>query len=292
MLCYGSDMNILSVQSHVSVGHAGNASAVFPLQRMGINVWPVYTVLFSNSGESRKGSTVSARWVKDILAGIDALGVMAQCNAILSGYLGEPGTAKVLADAVSSMKQQHPDLLYCCDPVMGDDGRVYVDEDLPALFLKTLIPLADMVTPNQFELELLTGCSISNLKSILEAGRKLLAAGPEVVLVTSVTVSDMDSDVIGMIALTEHDVWYVQTPFFEKPGAIGGSGDVATAVFLARYLLSKDLKLALEYTAGVMFALFEYACQQGSRDLLLIEAQDKLMNPPQFNAQRLRNNRR
>ena len=273
-------MNILSIQSHVSLGHAGNASAVFPLQRMGVNVWPVYTVLFSHSGPNRKGSTVSAKTVEAVLEGIDAQGVIGQCDGILSGYLGEPETAEVLGDAVKRFKQQNPELLYCCDPVMGDDGRVYVDKALTSWFLNSLIPMADIVTPNQFELELLTGYRVSTLDSVIMAGRALTALGPEIVLVTSVMPDDSDNRKVGMMVVTERDAWYVQTPFFEKPGAIGGSGDVATAVFLARYLAVKDLKLALEYTAGVMFGLFEHACQTGSNELQLIEAQDKLVNPP------------
>ena len=273
-------MNILSIQSHVSLGHAGNASAVFPLQRMGVNVWPVYTVLFSHSGPNRKGASVSAKTVEAVLEGIDAQGVLGQCDGILSGYLGEPETAEVLGDAVKRFKQQNPELLYCCDPVMGDDGRVYVDKALTSWFLNSLIPMADIVTPNQFELELLTGLRASTLDSVKMAGQALTALGPKIVLVTSVMPDDSDNRKVGMMLVTERDAWYVQTPFFEKPGAIGGSGDVATAVFLARYLAVKDLKLALEYTAGVMFGLFEHACQTGRNELQLIEAQDKLVNPP------------
>src|ERR1700722_9823367 len=152
-------MNVLSIQSTVASGHVGNAAAVFPLQCLGHEVWPIDTVRFSNHpGHGRfRGTVTPPDEVAALLQGMEELGLFARADAVLSGYLGDPGTAAVVAGAVEAVKRANPAALYLCDPVMGDGGQLFVDPAIPDLMRDRLIPLADIVTPNGFELGLLTG---------------------------------------------------------------------------------------------------------------------------------------
>ncbi|MFC7543031.1 pyridoxal kinase [Siccirubricoccus deserti] len=121
-------MNILSIQSWVAYGHVGNASAVFPLQRLGAEVWAVNTVQFSNhpGHGGFRGQVFSGGLVRDCVQGIAERGVLPQCDAVLSGYIGEAGIGGAVVDAVRQVKSANPRALYCCDPVIGDAGRIYV----------------------------------------------------------------------------------------------------------------------------------------------------------------------
>ncbi|MBY5920652.1 pyridoxal kinase PdxY [Ferrimonas balearica] len=275
-------MNILSIQSHVAYGHAGNASAVFPLQRMGLNVWPVYTVMFSNHtghGEWR-GPVFAPETVSEVIQGIEDRGVLPQCSAVLSGYLGDPKMAQVILDAVAKVRAANPDALYCCDPVIGDvDRGIFVRPGVPEHFRDAVIQHADILTPNHFETEFLTGKTLRTLEDALEAGRMLLAQGPKVVLITSLLREDAPEESIEMLAISEGAAYLVRTPRLTFPTPMNGSGDATTALFLAKYLEKRDLKAALEHVAGAMFALFNETHKQQSRELLLVAVQDQLVDP-------------
>ncbi|SHG76638.1 pyridoxal kinase PdxY [Ferrimonas marina] len=282
-------MNILSIQSHVAYGHAGNASAVFPLQRMGCNVWPVHTVMFSNhTGHgSWRGPVFAPDTVADVIAGIGERGVLSQCHAVLSGYMGAPEMANVILDAAHQVKQANPDALYCCDPVIGDvDRGIFVRPGVPEHFRDTVVAQADIITPNHFELEYLVGDKVETLAQALAAARSLLAKGPSVVLVTSLMRQDGDADSIEMLAVSEQEAWLVTTPLLRFPTPMNGSGDATTALFLAQYLKTRNLRDSLEHVAAAMYALFAHTHEQNSRELLLIASQDALVCPPKrFDAQ-------
>lgn len=277
-------MNILSIQSHVAFGHAGNASAVFPLQRMGLNVWPVYTVMFSNhTGHGQwRGPVFAPETVAEVIQGIEERGVLPSCNAVLSGYLGDPKMAQVILDAVARVCAANPEALYCCDPVIGDvDRGIFVRPGVPEHFRDAVIQHADILTPNHFETEFLTGMTLKTLDDALAAARALLARGPKVVLITSLLREDAPQDSIEMLAVSHDEAYLVRTPLLTFPTPMNGSGDATTALFLAKYLQERDLKVALEHVAGAMFALFNETHQKQSRELLLVAVQDQLVNPAQ-----------
>ncbi|CAM3762864.1 pyridoxal kinase PdxY [Parendozoicomonas haliclonae] len=284
-------MNILSIQSHVAYGHAGNASAVFPLQRMGYEVWPVFTVMFSNhTGHGAwRGPVFGADVVTDVITGIEDRGVMSECNAVLSGYMGAPELGDAILEAVDKVKAANPEALYCCDPVIGDfDRGIFVRAGIPEFFRDKVLRRADIITPNHFELELLTGQKVNTLEDALQAVRSLQAIGPSKVLVTSLIRTDADSGVIEMLAVDENEAWLVATPRLEFPYPVNGSGDATAAVFLGKYLETKDLKQSLEHVAGAIFALFEKTWATKSRELTLIASQDAYVNPPQrFTAEKV-----
>ncbi len=272
-------VKILSIQSHVAYGHAGNSAAVFPLQRLGHEVYPVLTVTFSNHTGygSTRGPLIAPGDVAEVINGVDERGAFPNIDAVLSGYLGAEPVADVVLDAVSRVKAANPAAIYCCDPVMGDVGRgFFVREGIPQFLRDAVVPHADILTPNQFELEFLVGRTVATRDDLLAAADELRAKGPGVVLVTSVLVDDTPDGVISMACVTDDGAWLVSTPLL--PMTVRGGGDVTAAVFLAHYLTDGP-KVALARTAATMYAVLEKTYARGSEEMLLIEAQDAIANP-------------
>ncbi len=272
---------ILSIQSFVSYGHVGNSSVVFPLQRLGYQVWPIHTVQFSNHtgyGEW-KGAIFEPEHISEIFEGIKERGVLSQCNAMLTGYMGSPQLGNVMQNILGELIQVNPNLLYCCDPVMGDVGRgFFVKPGIPEYFRDKLVPKAHIVTPNQFELEYLSDMKITDLATAITASRKLIAQGPKIVLLTSLILANDSDEFINMMVVDAKDAYLVKTPFL--PISVNGAGDLTAALFTAFYLPKKDIKFALESCAARVFAVLEKTHQQGSREIQIIQAQDTLINPP------------
>ncbi len=274
-----SVMNILSVQSSVAFGHVGNSAAVFPLQRLGFEVWPVNTVAFSNHPGygAWRGRICEAELVAELLAGIAERGVLASCAAVLSGYLGTVETGVAVLDAVTEVKKAKPDALYCCDPVIGDrDGGVYVRSGIAAFFRDHALAKADIAAPNQFELEQLTDRGVGSLAEALAAVDALRRIGPRIVLVTSLETSGR-RDVSEMLVVEDNAAWLVTTP--RLPIAVNGAGDAVAALFLGHYLLTRNAEQALAATAAAIFAIIEATCEAGTRELQLVGAQDTFIAP-------------
>lgn len=284
-------MTILSVQSQVAYGHVGNSAAVFALQRLGYEVWPVPTVVFSNHpGYGRhEGAVQPPAQVRALLAGLEARGLFPGCRAVLSGYLGAAGTGDALLDAVKAAKAANPDALYLCDPVLGDrDSGLYVAPDLPEFFRERALPAADILAPNLFELERLAGISVARLGEALSAARALIARGPRLVLVTSLRVAETPADSIDLLLVGAETAWRLRTPWLALHPQPNGAGDLLSALFLARYLESGAAPAALEAAAASLFAVLEATGRAGTRELRLIAAQDALVAPTRrFNAERL-----
>lgn len=282
-------MNILSIQSSVAYGHVGNSAAVFPLQRMGVSVWPVITVHFSNHtgyGEWR-GPVLPAPEIAEVIRGLEERGVLPECDAVLSGYMGDASLGQVIAAAAAKVKELNPQAVYCCDPVMGDTGRgFFVRPGIPEFMRDVAVPLADVITPNQFELEFLTGMRIEGLESALEAADRARALGPGLILVTSLLLQD-EREKMRMLAVCGEGAWIVETPLL--PLTVNGAGDATAAIFLARYLKHGDPAEALSGTASAIHAILEATHRAGARELQLVPAQESLVNPPRwFKARRLR----
>lgn len=271
---------ILSIQSSVAYGHVGNSAATFPLMRMGLEVWPVLTVHFSNntSYPSWKGPLLTTDDVASVIAGIDELGVLPEVDAVLSGYQGAPTMGAEILKAVALVKQRNPEAIYCCDPVMGDVGRgMYVRPGIPEFMRDEVVAAADIMTPNHYELNYLTGSETSTLDEIVAAAHRLRAAGPRIVLVTSAVVADEPADHISMIAVSEDGAWRVTTPLLDY--VYTGSGDMTAATFLARYLSGGSVPDALGETAGVVYSVLRVTKELGRRELALVPAQEMLVNP-------------
>ncbi|WP_404472224.1 pyridoxal kinase PdxY [Microbacterium aerolatum] len=283
-------MKILSIQSAVAYGHVGNSAAVFPLQRIGVDVLPVYTVNFSNhTGYGAwRGPLIDPSDVRDVITGIEERGVFGQVDAILSGYQGGEGIGDVIIDAVARVKAANPGALYACDPVMGNaKSGCFVAPAIPELLRERVVPAADIITPNQFELGFLTRTEPDTLESTLASVDLATAMGPSTVLVTSVERPDREEGTIEMLAADGEGAWIVQTPFL--PMKANGSGDVTAALFTAHYVETGSAQVALERTASSIFDLLKLTLDSGARELQLVEAQESYAHPRmQFSARQVR----
>ena len=271
---------ILSIQSSVAYGHVGNSAATFPLMRVGCEVWPVLTVHFSNntSYPGKKGPLLRPEDVHDVVAGIDDLGVLGRVDAVLTGYQGAPAMGAEILEVVALVKQRNPQAIYCCDPVMGDVGRgMYVLPGIPEFVRDHVVAAADVMTPNHFELNFLTGRESSTLDEVLDAAGELRAQGPEVVLVTSVVVDGAADDTVMMVAVDGEGAWGVTTPLLGR--TFTGSGDLTAAMFLAALLDTGSPERAVGRTADVVYSVLERTTQLDQRELALVAAQDDLVSP-------------
>ncbi|MDR6691900.1 pyridoxine kinase [Microbacterium sp. 1154] len=283
-------MKVLSIQSAVAFGHVGNSAAVFPLQRIGVEVLPVYTVNFSNhTGYGAwRGPLISPADVADVLAGIEDRGVFPEIDVVLSGYQGGEGIADVIIDAVARVKKANPDAVYACDPVMGNaKSGCFVAPAIPELLRERVVPVADILTPNQFELGFLTGTQPDSIDSTLASADLVRERGPRTILVTSVERPDREADTIEMMVVDDAGAWIVQTPLI--PMKANGSGDVTAALFTAHYRRSGDAADALARTASSVFDLLSNTFESGSRELRLVESQEAYANPRlQFTVRQVR----
>ncbi len=275
-------MNIISIQSSVALGHAGNSAAVFPLQRLGNEVWPIYTVQFSNhTGYGVwRGEVFSADHIRDVALGIEERGAFPQCDAVLSGYLGDASTGEVILSVAERVRAANPKALYCCDPVMGDVGRgVYVRPGIPEFIAAKVVPVADIMTPNHFELELLTGMTVRTLSDAIVAANALRAKGPSIVIVTSLLCEKRPEGTVETLAVTPQGAWTVRTPFLNIAPPVTGTGDVIAALFLGRFLQSKDPAIALSGAVSALYGMLCVTAEGNHRELQLIKAQQEIITP-------------
>jgi pyridoxine kinase len=287
-------VQILSVQSSVAYGHVGNSAAVFPLQRLGHEVWPVLTVHFSNhTGYGAwRGPLLAAHDVAEVIAGIEDRGVLGQADAVLSGYQGDPDVGAVVLDAVARVKALNPRAIYCCDPVMGDVGRgMFVRAGIPEFMRDTVVPAADVVTPNHFELDYLAGTTTAadggSVDDVLAAVDVVRGRGPRDVLVTSVLHDGVPDGSLDVLAVSDAGAWAVTTPLL--PIAPNGCGDVTAALYLAHLLTTGSPEQALVLTTSSVFAVLEATMAAGTREIALVAAQDEIASPSRrFTARRLR----
>ncbi len=273
-------MNILSIQSHVAYGHVGNASAVFPMQRLGAEVWPIHTVQFSNhTGYGAwKGRVFDGPSISELIDGIDERGVLPRCDGVISGYMGSADIGEAILSAVGRVRAANPQTLYCCDPVIGDVGRgVFVRPGIPEFMRERAVPEADIVTPNQFELEYLSGITCGTLDGIKQAAIAVQNGGPRTMLVTSAQVSETPVESVDLIAAEQGRFWRVRTPKLNI--SPNGAGDAVAALFFVHYLRTRSAAKALGEAAASIYSLLKRTEDAGSREILTVAAQDEFVAP-------------
>lgn len=273
-------LTILSIQSHVAYGHVGNSSAVFALQRLGVEVWPVHTVQFSNhTGYGAwRGRVYDGQAIDEIVQGIADRGALSTCDAVLSGYLGSADIGHAVVGAVATVRAANPSAAYCCDPVIGDVGRgVFVRPGILELLRDVAVPVADVVTPNHFELDALAGTTTRTLPAVKEAVAAVQALGPAVVLTTSLVVDDTPGDCVDLLASAGGRHVRVRTPRLGLE--VNGAGDAVAALFFAHWLRTGSLEQALGRSAASVYGLLARTADAGSREILLVTAQDELVEP-------------
>ncbi|MEZ0170083.1 pyridoxal kinase PdxY [Microvirga sp. TS319] len=273
-------MNVLSIQSHVAYGHVGNASAVFPMQRLGVEVWPIHTVQFSNHTGygSWKGRVFDGPAIEELVEGIAERGVLDRCDGVLSGYMGSADIGNAILSAVARVRALNPQALYCCDPVIGDVGRgVFVRPGIPEFMREQAVPAADIITPNQFELDYLSGRRTETLSDVKQAVSEVQELGPRAVLVTSVEAQETPAGTIDLVAGEGGRFWRVRTPKLSL--SINGAGDAIAALFFVHYARSRSAATALAEASASVYGLLKRTEEAGSREILTIAAQDEFVSP-------------
>src|SRR5262249_3506556 len=261
-------MHIFSIQSDVAYGHVGNAAAVFPLQRIGVEVWPIHTIQFSNHTGygSWQGRVFDAGMISEVVAGIQQRGVLGECDGVLSGYMGSAGIGAAILDAVTMVKQANPAARYCCDPVIGDVGRgVFVREGIPEFMKDKAVPAADVITPNHFELDYLSGRTSSSLRQTRDAVKAVHDLGPSAILVTSLLTDETPADAIDLLASDASGCFIVRTP--KLPLIVNGAGDAIAALFFAHYLQDPNLAEALSSAVSAIFGVLAKTAENGAREI-------------------------
>lgn len=272
---------IISIQSHVVYGHAGNSSAVFPMQRMGFEVWPIHTVQFSNHTQYQqgwKGKAFSADDISELISGIANIEQLKNCQALLSGYQGSADQCLAVLDAVRQVKAQNLNAIYVCDPVMGDPEKgCIVPQGTTEYLVNDVMPSADVIVPNQFELAQFTNMEITDLESAVVACQKALSRGPKMVLVKHLhSVSD---DKFTMMLATEVGCYIAQRPHLKFTKQPVGVGDLISALFTAGLLNGWSAEQAFEHANNASYAVLKETQQRGEWELQTIAAQDELVEP-------------
>jgi pyridoxine kinase len=277
-------MTVISIQSQVAFGHVGNSAAVFPMQMHGIDVIAVPTTLLSNRPgyPTIRGRVLEAPLVADLLLGIEERGALDSCKMILSGYLGSPEIATVVADFVARAKAHNPALRYCCDPVLGDRDRgLFVHADIPPRVRDRLCPLADIITPNHFEFEWLCGAKAATSDQMIEAAQPLMARGPSTIVVTSAELAGTPAGEIETLAVERSKeafkAWRVRTP--KLPISPNGTGDLFASLFVSARVRGSDTPGALSHAASAIFAVLERTAARGTEEMRIVESAELLVRP-------------
>ncbi len=279
--------NVLSIQSHVVFGHAGNSAAEFPMRRLGVNVWPLNTVQFSNHTQYGhwNGSAIDAAQMVELVEGIGAIGVLPRCDAVLSGYLGAADQAQAVIDIVRAVKSANPHAWYFCDPVMGTTGSTsgcQVEPGIQAFLVEHMPEVADGMAPNHSELQRLVGREIETADEAIDACRELIARGPKIILVKHLLDRNSPADRFNMLVVSEREAWLGQRPLYPFARQPVGVGDLTSAVFVARTLLGDSLRAAFEHTLAAVNAVVKTTWEANRYELEIVAAQDEIARPREW----------
>jgi pyridoxine kinase len=250
------------------------------LQRIGCEVWPLNTVQFSNHTgyPNFRGQAFDAAMIDDCLAGIAARGALARCDGVLSGYMGSAEVGAAILRGVDAVRAQNSEAVYCCDPVLGDVGRgIYVREGIAEFMRERALPAAAILTPNHFELDLLSGLPSTSMEGARVALNALHARGPQAILVTSLVLDDTPLDAIDMLVSENGALSRLRTP--KAQISANGAGDVIAALFLAHWLRTHSAPEAIARAASSVYGLIAATAKAGSRELEIIAAQEEFVRP-------------
>jgi pyridoxine kinase len=276
-------LNILSIQSWVASGHVGNATAIFPLQRLGAEVTAIHTVQFSNhpGHGAFTGQTFPPADIAALVTGLDAHGALDRCDGVLSGYIGNAAVGGVILDAVKRVRSHNPVALWCCDPVMGDNGRLYVQPAIPQFFANQAVQAADILTPNQFELDTLTGLPSRTWAQACAAAASLRSRmrddGPRLVLVSSLVTDVTPDGSTDMLLLSGRGAFRLRAELL--PAHFSGAGDTLAALFLYHVIVTKNPAEAATRAVRSLAGILRHTWQSGAAELQIVAAQSELIAP-------------
>lgn len=259
-------MTVLSIQSSVIFGYVGNNIARPVLQTLGYDVWCVDTVNFSNHPGygSFTGSVKEAHKIQEEINGLANLDILGECDAILSGYLGEVETAKTVSRTIELIKEQNETAIYLLDPVIGDDGQIYVKNGLIEAFKNELLPKADVILPNQSELGWLSGLKINDVSSLKTASKYLIKCGAKTVVVTGIP----EIETLTNYVVTSDAFWAISTPKLNRK--FSGTGDLFSSLFTGAFLRTKDLYNALNFATEGCSIVVRETQKKDSKELSVL----------------------
>ncbi|MEI5678935.1 MULTISPECIES: pyridoxal kinase PdxY [unclassified Mesorhizobium] len=265
---------VIVISSHVVRGSVGNRAAVFALETLGYPVWAVPTVILPwHPGHGRATRIVpEPEQFSALMRDLERAPWLGEVTGVLSGYLGNAEQAKAVASLVEAVRAKNPQATYICDPVMGDLGGLYVPEALAIALRDVLLPIADIATPNRYELEWLTGTKLEDIKSVTAAAQQV---GPEMMLVTSAPA--MMAGSTGNLLLTPNAALLAEHRIIERPP--NGLGDLTAAVFLARLLGGQPVEKALQSTTAAVFEILARTAKRGGDELQLETDAQSLSHP-------------
>jgi pyridoxine kinase len=240
----------------------------------------VHTVQFSNhTGYGDwQGQVFDASLIRAVVAGIAQRGVLGTCDGVLSGYMGGADIGEAILDAVGTVKRANPSARYACDPVIGDVGRgIFVRAGIPEFIKAKAVPAADVITPNQFELNYLSRRASRTLSDARDAVQAVHDLGPRAILVTSLHTQETPGDAIDLLASDASGCFRLRTPKLAL--SVNGAGDAIAALFFAHYLRSGRIDEALARAASSIFGVLAKTAAAGAREIQLVAAQDELVNP-------------
>jgi pyridoxine kinase len=259
------------------------------MQRLGVEVWPIHTVQFSNHTGygSWKGRVFDGPAIEELVEGIAERGVLNRCDGVLSGYMGSADIGNAILSATARVRALNPKALYCCDPVIGDVGRgIFVRPGIPEFMREQAVPAADIITPNQFELNYLSGLTTEALRDVKQAVSMVQQLGPKAVLVTSVETKETPPDSIDLIAGEGGRFWRVRTPRLSL--SVNGAGDAIAALFFVHYARTRSVAAALAEASASVYGLLKRTEEAGSREILTIAAQNEFVSPThRFNSEEI-----
>jgi pyridoxine kinase len=260
--------SILSIQSHVAYGYVGNKAAVYPLQYMGYDVWPVNTVQFSNhTGYGKwQGEIFTAEHIKNVVKGIEDIGQAHKCKAILSGYMGSKEICEAVAVIAQHFKAINQDVLYLCDPVIGNNN-CFVKPEVLDFFKERL--MADIITPNQYEAEILSKIKITDISSLKNIAKYFHDRGIKIVIITGLNLSDVNNKLCVFISDVKTQ-YLLPTPEYHFSTPVNGTGDLFSSLYLGHYLQTQNVGLALQYTVYHLQKVLENTYELKERELQVL----------------------
>ncbi|MFD1787531.1 pyridoxal kinase [Sphingomonas floccifaciens] len=263
--------HVISIQSQVVHGHVGNSAAVFPMQAAGLDVAAVPTVLLSNHPHypTVRGRTMPADLVADLLCGVEERGLVDHAAVVVTGYLGSVETGLVVADFIARAKARNHRMTHVCDPVIGDDDLgVFVEAGLIAVFRDVLVPMADVITPNRYELSLLSGCEIHVAAAVTDAANLLRARGIGAVVATGCRLDDTPQGTVETLTCTADSASRCGVPLL--PIRPCGTGDLFTALLVTRLIAGDNAHAAAAGATRAVFAVLERTCAAGSSEMRIV----------------------
>ncbi|QTM01171.1 pyridoxal kinase PdxY [Mannheimia sp. ZY171111] len=274
--------NVLSIQSHVVYGYAGNKAATFPMQLLGVDVWALNTVQFSNHTQYGKwgGMVMPKEQIGSIIDGINNIGELHRCDAVLSGYIGSAEQVEEIINAFHKVKDANPNAIYICDPVMGhpDKGCIVADGVKEGL-INLAMAEADIITPNLVELRELTGLTVENFEQAIDAVKLILTKGPKKVLVKHLSRVGKAKDKFEMLFANQDGVWHISRPLYHFNKEPVGVGDLTAGLFVANLLNGLSDLEAFEHTANAVNEVMEETSKSGVYELQIIAAREKILAP-------------